>query len=235
MENTRLQNLANSIKSTIDGSESQQVTTESVIEHFQINKPPEEPPLQKNTNRAQQLINQIEISLNQNAKPVNPTNSNFGGAEIRPPSTSSDFSRRFQLPKKSILLNSRNINNSNDVGPSVRNYCNQEYKSTLDDGYALRINALKNSEVSSFNPMIKTDRNNLPYEEGKSFFREARRILPFDKFNAFRQEIKLLNRGQKTKEEVIKMSEELFTKENMKMVSIFRQLLSNSKANGSFN
>lgn len=69
------------------------------------------------------------------------------------------------------------------------------------------------------------------YEEGKAFFKEARRILSFEKFNSFMQQIKLLNRKQRTKEELVKVAEGLFTKEHEGMISAFKQLISRGYAN----
>jgi len=64
------------------------------------------------------------------------------------------------------------------------------------------------------------------YEEGKAFFKEARRILSFEKFSYFMQQIKLLNKKQRTKEELVKVAEGLFTKEYENMVEAFKQLIS---------
>jgi len=74
-----------------------------------------------------------------------------------------------------------------------------------------------------------TSPRGMHYEEGKAFFKEARRILQFEKFNELIQNIKLLNKGQKSKEEIIKIAEEIFGKDNERMLDMFKKLIYRAK------
>ena len=232
VENTRLQNLTNNIRSTIDGSEAQQLACDP-IETYGLNKISKEIPLETSDNRAQQLINQIEISLQQNpssAKTIKSNHQREGTSSNR----SSEYKMRYQYPKISIMGNqtSRIPNGSIDFSKIPYETYDKEIRSPINYMHTSRMNTLRPSEVEGSNPIMKNDRNNIQYEEGKSFFREARKMLPFDKFNSFIQEIKLLNKGQKSKEQIIKVAESLFIKENPKMLEIFKQMLQSSKGNG---
>eukprot|EP00826_Nyctotherus_ovalis_P052870 TRINITY_DN6784_c0_g1_i15.p1 TRINITY_DN6784_c0_g1~~TRINITY_DN6784_c0_g1_i15.p1 ORF type:complete len:340 (-),score=119.61 TRINITY_DN6784_c0_g1_i15:112-1131(-) len=237
VENTRLQSLTNHIKSTIDANDTQQTTLPLTYEKLEtsqrIGKPTEDN-VSHNSNRAQQLINQIEHSLQQNnhtAKLSSIPRTNYaskdGFENMLTPGRAMDVGKRILLPKSSTRVSkiSRNYNGGEHT---------QEFKNPLNEVYKSKINEFKKSEVTGFEAMLKPDKSTLQYEEGKYFFREARKVLPFDKFNSFLREIKLLNKGQKSREEVLKTAELLFTKENAKMLETFKQLLLTSKGNDQF-
>lgn len=244
VENTRLQSLTNHIKSTIDANDTQQIALpptrhdvgaayEKLETSQRIGKPAEDA-VAHNSSRAQQLINQIEHSLQQNshtAKLSSIPRTNYaskdGFENMLTPGRAMDVGKRILLPKSSTRVSkvSRNYNGGEHT---------QEFKNPLNEVYKSKINEFKKSEVTGFEAMLRPDKSAAQYEEGKYFFREARKVLPFDKFNGFLREIKLLNKGQKSREEVLKAAELLFTKENAKMLETFKQLLLTSKGNDQF-
>lgn len=241
VENTRLLNLANTIKSTINNNETQQIDMEP-----KPNKQLEEDGL-RNTNRAQQLINQIEISLQHN--PVANARAACGEGKalgscrreheakmktVLTPGSSLDTGKRFQFPKFSSKLNqfSRNVGESQNL---PHEHYTQHSRAPLDEAYQIENSDCKRFENGAgvggiHDSAAKSDKANSQYEGGKSFFKEARKILPFDKFNYFLQQIKLMNKGQKSKESIIKVAEGLFSRENYRMLETFKQLI-NNKAN----
>jgi len=225
VENGRLQSLANHIKSTIDANESQPVP----FEPTKVFKQTEDTP-SHDSNRAQQLINQIEFSLQQpkfSSIPRTNYTSKDGLDNLLTPGRTMDVEKRTLLPKSSIRISKMSKNyNGGEHTQEFKNPSNERYKSKIDE--------FKRSKVTGFEAMLKPDKSNNQYEEGKCFFKEARKTLPFDKFNIFIREIKLLNKGQKTKDEVLKIAETLFTKENTKILEAFKQLLLTSKANEQF-
>jgi len=228
VENTRLQSLANRIKSTIDANEAPQTTLDKLETGQRITKPSED--TTTHNNRAQQLINQIESSLQQNntyiTKLSNIPRNNYskdGLENILTPGRTMDIGKRILLAKSSARVNKMSKNYNEDH--------TQEFKNPLSEVYKSKINEFKKSDVTGFDPTLKPK---IQYEEGKYFFREARKVLPFDKFNGFIKEIKLLNKGQKNKEEVLKTAESLFAKENSRILETFKQLLLTSKGNEQF-
>jgi len=233
VENTRLQNLANTIKSTIN-NEAQQIDTEVIT-----NTQPGEP-LLRNTNRAQQLINQIEISLQHNSvkstrtagegKALGATRKEYETKNkmktIFSPSSSIDVSKRLQFPKFSSKLNqfSRNINENSGL---PHEHYTQNSRGPLDEAFQIENFESRKHDNGTLDSAVKSDKGNSQYEGGRSFFKEARKILPFDKFNYFLQQIKLMNKGQKSKESIIRMAEELFSRENYHILETFKQLINN--------
>jgi hypothetical protein len=225
VDNARLQSLANHIKSTIDANESQPIT-------FEPSKLPKqvEDTSSRNNNKAQQLINQIELSLQQpNLSSISRTNytSKEGLDNLLTPSRVMEVGKRALLPRSSARISKvpRNYNEREHT---------QEFKNPLNEMYKSKIDEFKKSKVTGFESMLKVDKSSNQYEEGRTFFKEARKLLPFDKFNTFLREIKLLNKGQKTKDEVLKVAETLFTEENARMLEIFKQLILTSKDNDQF-
>ena len=63
------------------------------------------------------------------------------------------------------------------------------------------------------------------YEEGKRFFKEARKALPFDKFNLFIKQIQLLNKNQISKDAALNAAEQLFGDDNTRLLDMFKHLV----------
>ncbi len=63
------------------------------------------------------------------------------------------------------------------------------------------------------------------YEDGKAFFKLARKALPFDKFNQLIKNIQMLNKNQKSKEETVAAAEVLFGAEKGPLLDMLKRLL----------
>lgn len=225
VENTRLQSLASNIKSTIDANS----CTDPLLDTSLEGRNPGDLSMaeaastqakslstcsrDKTSSRAQQVLAQIDISLNQSIldgkSPSAGRRANSAVRESRrTPCSASGIARRPLLPK-SIANVATRFEYSKDPLKEVSGESMERY------------GKLESKEGSP--------RQGSQLEEGKAFFREARKLLPFDKFTSFMQQIKLLNKGQRTKEEVLKAAERLFGKENGRMLRSFKVLVSSNK------
>ena len=215
VENKRLQSLANNIKSTIDANncidsldtslEDKKLNELSILESAStqtksLTSCSRDKTPNNTSSRAQQVLAQIDISLNQSlldGKSPTIMRRTSSAVRERTPSSVNGTIKRPLLPKSIAEIE-----------------CAKEVLRDLN-----------------FNGIEESPNQVNQVEEGKAFFREARKLLPFDKFTNFMQQIKLLNKGQRTKEEVVKSAERLFGKENGRMVRTFKQLLSNRNTN----
>ena len=132
-----------------------------------------------------------------------------------------DESMRLQKPTK------LQIPRSADRVTQERRVGKGKNSGKIEDGFKSVTNEMNSHNGSEYS-FVSSPRST-QYEEGKVFFREARKALPFDKFNIFIKHIQLLNKNLKTKEETMLAAENLFGEDNRKLLEMFRQLLYHGK------
>lgn len=172
------------------------------------------------------LLNQINSSLQNNIlkdKSSNVTRNDYAGIKGATGSFHSiDLKNKFFFSKP--LSRENTLRTKDGV---IANF-SDDIKDFSAKNQSLNVpfrNILRQHEAYASNTEYKA---NFQYEDGKQFFREAKRLLPFFKYKNFMQQIKLLNGGQKSKKEVIDVAEQVFSKENVGMLEKFKNLIYNS-------
>ena len=162
-------------------------------------------------------MNQIDISLNQSI------------LDNKSPSEA----RRISMGRESLVTR---LTGSSGAGKSrliAKPHISLERTTVNSDAQKDILKELKGNTLTKpkyeINNTFDLTSKKIQYEEGKAFFRDVRKLLSFEKFNNFMQQIKLLNKGQRSKEEVIKSVEILFGKENEQIIKTFKQLMSSNR------
>ncbi|GMP76837.1 hypothetical protein CsSME_00033343 [Camellia sinensis var. sinensis] len=94
-------------------------------------------------------------------------------------------------------------------------------RSMLDD----RSSSVPSSQHGSMSSMDAGSQSGRTRVDGKEFFRQVRSRLAYEQFSAFLANVKELNSHKRTKEETLRIADEIFGPDNKDLYAVFEGLI----------